>query len=81
MILDQLNVAPAIVTITYAALVGSVALASALAFGLGGRDVASKMLDGAYEKGKDNVAQVKHDMNVGKNRTKDKVERAKRNKR
>ena len=42
MILDQLEIAPTIVTITYAALVGAVALGMALAFGLGGRDVAGR---------------------------------------
>src|SRR3954468_184941 len=41
MILNQLRIAPAIVTITYAALIGSFALAAALAFGLGGREVAA----------------------------------------
>ncbi|MGH3016105.1 MAG: mechanosensitive ion channel family protein, partial [Gaiellaceae bacterium] len=49
MILDQLMIAEQIVTITYAALVGSVALGMALAFGLGGREVAAEMLRGAYE--------------------------------
>src|SRR4051812_25729912 len=48
MILNQLQIAPAIVTITYAALLGSAALAMALAFGLGGRDVAARMLSDAY---------------------------------
>ena len=44
MILDELNIAPAIVEITYIALLGSVALGMAIAFGLGGRDVASRLL-------------------------------------
>jgi hypothetical protein len=48
MILDQLNIAPAIVEITYIALLGSVALGMAIAFGLGGRDVAARLLDDAY---------------------------------
>jgi hypothetical protein len=51
MILNQLRIAPQIVTITYAGIVGSAALASALAFGLGGRDVAAKILGAAYEQG------------------------------
>ena len=38
MILNQLQIATEIVTITYAALIGGVFLAMALAFGLGGRD-------------------------------------------
>ena len=52
MILNQLKIAPAIVTLTYTFLLGSVALAAALAFGLGGRDVAARMLQDAYDKGR-----------------------------
>ncbi len=51
MILNQLRIAPDIVTITYAALMGAVALGMALAFGLGGRDVASRILGDAYRRG------------------------------
>ena len=51
MILDQLNIAPAIVEITYIALLGSVALGMAIAFGLGGRDVAARLLEDAYRAG------------------------------
>ena len=52
MILDQLNIAPAIVEITYVALLGSVALGMAIAFGLGGRDVAARLLEDAYGQGR-----------------------------
>jgi hypothetical protein len=65
MVLDQLNIAPQIVTITYAALLGMLALAGALAFGLGGRDVAAKMLADAYESGQRNKQQVKQDLQAG----------------
>ena len=68
MVLDQLNIAPQIVTITYAALIGMLALAAALAFGLGGRDVAAKMLSDAYDAGQKNKEQVKQDMQTGKQR-------------
>ena len=51
MILDQLKIATNIVVITYAALVGAVALGMALAFGLGGRDVAGRLLETAYARG------------------------------
>ena len=51
MVLNQLKIATEIVTITYAALLGALALGSALAFGLGGRDVASRMLEDAYRRG------------------------------
>src|SRR5919112_172925 len=53
MILNQLKIAPEIVTITYAALIGGVFLAMALAFGLGGREVAGRMLSDAYDKGQE----------------------------
>lgn len=51
MALDQLNIAGNIVTITYAAIMGAIALGMALAFGLGGRDAASRVLSTAYERG------------------------------
>lgn len=51
MVLNQLRIATDIVTITYAALMGAVALGAALAFGLGGRDIASRMLEEAYRRG------------------------------
>lgn len=50
MILNQLRIATEIVTITYAALLGAAALGMALAFGLGGRDVAHRMLEDAYRR-------------------------------
>jgi hypothetical protein len=59
MILDQLNIAPAIVEITYIALLGSVALGMALAFGLGGRDVAARMLEEAYRSGRERRQEVR----------------------
>jgi hypothetical protein len=68
MILNQLQIAPAIVTITYAALIGGVFLAMALAFGLGGRTVAQRMLEDAYDRGQDNKDRVKDDMGTGKDR-------------
>ena len=53
MILDQLNIAPAIVEITYIALLGSVALGMAIAFGLGGREVAGRLFEDAYREGRE----------------------------
>jgi hypothetical protein len=53
MVLVQLGIATQIVTITYAALLGSLALGLALAFGLGGRDVASRMLEDTYRRGRE----------------------------
>lgn len=75
MILNQLRIATEIVTITYAALVGSAALGTALAFGLGGRDAAARILDGAYRKGQEQKDRVSDDLQKGANRAKDQYER------
>jgi Conserved TM helix len=71
MILDQLMIAETIVTITYAGLIGAIALGTALAFGLGGRDVASRMLEGAYQKGQENKEQFKRDLDQGVTRARE----------
>ncbi len=77
MILDQLRIAHNIVVITYAGLLGAIALGSALAFGLGGRDVAAHMLEGAYQNGRENSPQVRRDLDQGMSRAKNEVEDAK----
>ena len=76
MILNQLRIAPEIVTITYAALIGALALAAALAFGLGGRDVAARMLEGAYVKGQASRAEVTSDLAQARERVRADGERA-----
>jgi hypothetical protein len=78
MILDQLKIAEDIVVITYAALIGAIALGSALAFGLGGRDVAREMLMGAYAKGRANTEQWKSDLDQGMQRARVEAEQTKR---
>jgi hypothetical protein len=65
--------------ITYAALLGAIALGSAIAFGLGGREVAAQMLQGAYQKGQENKEQFRSDLDQGVSRAKDQVEEAKSN--
>jgi Conserved TM helix len=76
MILDQLMIAETIVTITYAGLIGAIALGTALAFGLGGRDVAREMLQGAYEKGQENKEQFRRDLDEGISRAREEVSSA-----
>jgi Conserved TM helix len=66
MILEQLKIAHDIVVTTYTLVLGSIALAAALAFGLGGRDVASRMLEGAYDKGQREADQVRRDIQQGR---------------
>jgi hypothetical protein len=68
MVLDQLQIAPQIVTITYAALLGMLALAGALAFGLGGREVAADLLRSAVDAGQENKEQVKQDARIARER-------------
>jgi hypothetical protein len=77
MILDQLRIATAIVTITYAALLGAIALGSALAFGLGGREVAGQMLQGAYVRGQENKDQFRRDIELGKTRAREEARQLK----
>ncbi len=77
MILNQLQIAPAIVTITYAVLLGSLGLGMALAFGLGGRETAAQLVSGAYDKGQEQKGQVKRDMQTGKERGQQQAEQAK----
>lgn len=71
MILEQLKIAHDIVITTYTLLLGAIALASALAFGLGGREVAGKMLESAYQKGQANKEQFKQDLDTGMTRAKE----------
>jgi hypothetical protein len=66
MILEQLKIATQIVTITYAALMGAIALGSALAFGLGGREVAGELLRGAYDKGRASSDQWRRELEQGR---------------
>jgi hypothetical protein len=68
MILEQLQIAPEIVRIAFAATMGALALGLALAFGLGGRSVAQRMLEEAYLKGREHKDQVKSDIQTGKAR-------------
>ncbi|MDQ3703001.1 MAG: small-conductance mechanosensitive ion channel [Chloroflexota bacterium] len=48
--LDQLEIAPTIINTLWTALIGTFAVAFALAFGLGGREVASRILEDWYSK-------------------------------
>jgi hypothetical protein len=69
MILNQLQIAKDIVNITYTALMGAVALGLALAFGLGGKDVAARLLEQAYSSGLRNAGAAKRDVAMAADRT------------
>jgi hypothetical protein len=73
MILDQLNIAENIVTITFTAIMASISLGLALAFGLGGRDVAKQILEQAYQAGQENAAAAKRDVARAKSNAKEKL--------
>jgi hypothetical protein len=75
MILNQLGIATAIVNATYIALIGAVALGSALAFGLGGRDAAKDLIDSGYRKAQQQSDQVQRDMQVGQHRAQAEAQR------
>jgi hypothetical protein len=68
MILTQLGIAPVIVTATYIALIGALALAAALAFGLGGRDAAKNLIDSGYRKAQEQSDTVRADLQTARER-------------
>ena len=68
MILEQLKIAEEIVRIAFAATMFALALGLALAFGLGGRDLAGRILEDTYRKGKEQKDQIKSDLQVGRER-------------
>jgi small-conductance mechanosensitive channel len=76
MILNQLGIAQVIVNATYIALIGAVALGSALAFGLGGRDAAKDLIDSGYRKAQDQSDQVRADLQTGQQRGQAEAQRA-----
>ncbi len=76
MILTQLNIAPVIVTATYVALIGALALGSAIAFGLGGREAAADMLNSGYRKAQEQREQVRRDLETGRERGQQDAQRA-----
>lgn len=79
MILNQLGIAKDIVNILFTAIVGAVALGLALAFGLGGRDVARELLEQAADSARNNSDRVKSEAKEAAENTKREANRAKNN--
>jgi small-conductance mechanosensitive channel len=77
MVLNQLKIAPEIVTITFGVILGSVGLGMALAFGLGGRTVAADMLQDAYRKGQEKKDDARRDLETGRDRAQARAEEGK----
>jgi hypothetical protein len=73
MILEQLQIAPEIVRIAFTAIMFALALGLALAFGLGGRELAADLLRQAKDKGSQAADQAKHDARVGADRARDEM--------
>lgn len=75
MILNQLGIAKDIVNITYIAIMGALSLGLALSFGLGGRDLAGRILEDAYNSGKEkfSATEVQRGVRVAKNEAKAKT--------
>ena len=78
MILEQLQIAPEIVRIAFTAIMFALALGLALAFGLGGRELAADMLRQAKDKGADAAARAKHDAHVGAERARNEYDQSPR---
>jgi hypothetical protein len=74
MILEQLKIAPGVVLMTYGFVLGAVALGLALAFGLGGREVAGRMLNDMYDKAQANKGRVASDVRTGARRAQNKAD-------
>ncbi len=68
MILEQLQIAEEIVRIAFAATMFALALGLALAFGLGGRDLAGRMLEDAYRTGREHRDRARRDLETGRAR-------------
>ncbi|CAA9398126.1 MAG: hypothetical protein AVDCRST_MAG32-2816 [uncultured Nocardioides sp.] len=73
MILEQLQIAPEIIRIAFTAIMFALALGLALAFGLGGRDIAADMLRDARDKGAMAKEQAKRDAELGRQRAQDEM--------
>ena len=71
MILEQLQIAPEIVRIAFTAVMFALALGLALAFGLGGRDIAADLLRQAKDKGAQAADRAKQDAQVGADRARE----------
>jgi len=63
--INQLGVAPALINILLMGVVGALALALGLAFGLGGRDTAGQIVQDMYRRGQQAAPQVREAARAG----------------
>lgn len=78
MALVQLEIATQIVVGMFYIVLGGIVLAAALAFGLGGRNAAQRLLDGAYEKGQQAMPQAREELALAKDRAAERTDEAQR---
>ena len=78
MALVQLRIATQIVVGMFYIVLGGIVLAAALAFGLGGRNAAQRLLDGAYDKGQAAMPQVRAEASLAKERAAERTEEVRR---
>ena len=78
MALVQLKIATQIVVGMFYIVLGGIVLAAALAFGLGGRNAAQRLLDGAYEKGQAAMPQAREEMALAKERAAERAQEVRR---
>jgi small-conductance mechanosensitive channel len=64
--LTQLGIAKELIAPTFLILLGAVALAAAIAFGLGGKGVAQQMVEQGYQKGSEAKQQIQQQQEQGK---------------
>ena len=74
MALVQLKIATQIVIATYVIVLGAIGLGFALAFGLGGREVAGQLLAGAYASSREKMPELKRDAEQAKERASEEAE-------
>jgi hypothetical protein len=77
MVLVQLHIATQIVIATYVLVLGAIALGFALAFGLGGREVAAQILANAYQSGQQALPQMRAEAQMAKQQAAQDVDRLK----
>jgi hypothetical protein len=78
MALVQLRIATQIVVGMFYIVLGGIVLAAALAFGLGGRNAAQRLLDGAYDKGQAAMPQVRAEAALAKERAQERTQEVRR---
>lgn len=74
MILEQLKIAEDIVRIAFAATMFALALGLALAFGLGGRDLAGRLLEDGYRRGLEEREQMRRNRDLDGDRPRSEAE-------